>query len=96
MVQNNRSFQQQPIRTETRERANGFASGLTGTSQSTQDRYLPIIISLESSNFLDENTASLLKTLILEENVEIFRLINSFIAHVIDDHELCSKLIRLA
>jgi hypothetical protein len=38
----------------------------------------------------------LLKTLILEENIEIFRLINSHIARMIDDQELCAKLIRLA
>ena len=63
---------------------------------STQDRYLPIIINLESSNMLDEPTATLLKQLILEENVEIFRLINSHIARAIDEHELCQKLVKLA
>jgi hypothetical protein len=35
----------------------------------------------------------LIKTLILEENVEIFRVINSYIARAIDDHELCARLI---
>ena len=45
---------------------------------------------------LDEQTSSLLKTLILEENVAIFRLINGFIARAIDEQELCAKLIRLA
>jgi EAL domain-containing protein (putative c-di-GMP-specific phosphodiesterase class I) len=64
--------------------------------QSSQDRYLPIIINLESSNLLDEQTSTLLKTLILEENLDIFRLINSFIARAIDEQELCAKLIRLA
>jgi len=54
-------------------------------NQSTQDRYLPIIINLEASNMLDEQTSSLLKTLILEENVAIFRLINGFIARAIDE-----------
>ena len=61
-----------------------------------QDRYLPIIISLENQDLLDEHTGNLLKQLVLEENVEIFRLINSFIAKVIDDQELCAMLIRLA
>jgi len=37
--------------------------------QSTQDRYLPIIINLEAADMLDEHTATLLKSLILEENV---------------------------
>jgi len=45
---------------------------------------------------LDEHTAFLLKTLILEENVEIFRVINSYIARAIDEQELCAKLIRQA
>lgn len=60
------------------------------------DRYLPIIINLEHQNFLNEQTASIIKNFILEENVEVFRLINSYIAKIIDDHELCSKLIRFA
>jgi hypothetical protein len=45
---------------------------------------------------LDEHTASVLKNLILDENPEIFRLINGYISKIIDDQELCSKLIRLA
>ena len=57
---------------------------------------MPIIINLESQNLLDEQTSSLLKTLILEENYDIFKLINSFIARAIDEHALCAKLIRLA
>lgn len=60
------------------------------------DRYLPIIINLENQNMLDEHTASVLKNLILEDNVEIFRLINGYIAKVIDEHELCVKLTRVA
>jgi len=60
------------------------------------DRYLSIIINLENQNMLDDQTSTTLKNLILEENVEIFRLINGFIAKIIDDQELCSKLIRLA
>ena len=80
------------VRPTTRERGE---EGQTA-SQSTQDRYLPIIINLEASNLLDEQTSSLLKTLILEENVAIFRLINGFIARAIDEQELCAKLIRLA
>jgi len=65
-------------------------------NQSSQDKYLPIIINLESQNLLDEHTSGLLKTLILEENYDIFKLVNSFIARAIDEHELCAKLIRLA
>lgn len=57
---------------------------------------MPIIINLEQLNLLDEQTSTLLKTLILEENIDIFRLINGFIARVIDEQELCIKLNRLA
>jgi hypothetical protein len=47
-------------------------------------------------NQLDEQTANIVKTLILEENVEVFRHINSYIAKAIDEQELVSLLIRLA
>ena len=57
---------------------------------------MPIIINLETSNLLDEQTSDLLKTLILEENLDVFRLINSYIARAIDEQELCARLIRLA
>ena len=60
------------------------------------DTYLPIIINMENSNLLDHHTAALLKNLILEENIEIFRLINCYIAKMIDENELCFKLNRLA
>lgn len=72
------------------------SSAYVPTQQSTQDRYLPVIINLECSNMLDEQTATMLKHLILEENVQIFRLINSHIARAIDEHELCQQLNRLA
>ena len=62
----------------------------------SQDRYLPIIIHLEQMSQLDEQTANIVKTLILEENVEVFRHINSYIAKAIDEQELVSQLIRLA
>ena len=45
---------------------------------------------------LDEQVASFLKTLILEENVDVFRQINGYIARAIDEQELCAKLTRLA
>lgn len=45
---------------------------------------------------IDEQTGSLLKTLILEENLEVFRVINSYIAKAVSDRELSFKLTRLA
>lgn len=56
-----------------------------------------MILELEGKGLLnDEQTASLLKTLVLEENFEVFRVINSYIAKAISDRELSFRLIRLA
>ncbi len=93
------------MRPTTAEESQGFVienqsqqiqSSNAQTQQSSQDRFLPIVINLESQNLLDETTSALIKTLILDENVEVFRLINSFIARVIDEQELCQHLMRLA
>lgn len=65
-------------------------------SINSTDRYLPIIINLENSNFLDEQSASIIKTLILEENIDVFRIINSYLARAYDEQELCSRLFRYA
>lgn len=52
---------------------------------------------LETKGLLnDEQTASLLKTLVLEENFEVFRVINSYLAKAISDRELSFRLTRLA
>ena len=64
--------------------------------QPNQDSYLQVIFNLESQNLLEEYTANQLKNLILEENGEVFRLINNFMVHTIDEQTLCSKLNRLA
>lgn len=66
------------------------------SSQGTHDRYLPIIINLEQQDLLDEQTSSIIKNMILEENLEVFSQINTFIARLIDENELCAGLIRLA
>ena len=56
-----------------------------GLDSTTHDRYLPVIINLESQNMLDEYTAGQLKTLILEDNVEVCRIINGFLARLMDE-----------
>jgi hypothetical protein len=54
-------------------------------------------LELESKGLLnDEQTSSLLKTLVLEENFEVFRVINSYLAKAISDRELSFRLTRLA
>ena len=55
-----------------------------------------MVLELENKNLIEEQTASILKTLILEENVEVFKVINMFIARAINDHELAFRLTRLA
>jgi hypothetical protein len=68
-----------------------------GASSTSQDRYLPVVLDLETKGLLnDEQTASLLKTLVLEENFEVFRVINSYLAKAISERELSFRLIRLA
>jgi len=57
---------------------------------------MPVILNLEMKNLLDENTSTILKTLILEENVDIYRVINSYLAHLITEKQLSFKLTRLA
>jgi hypothetical protein len=57
---------------------------------------MPEVIELENKGYLDEQTASVLKTLILEENVEVFKTINMYFAKLIVQKELGFKLTRLA
>lgn len=56
------------------------------------DRYMPIIIDLEQKQLLDEQTASVIKTLVLEENFDIQQVLNMYINRVITDVELSYKL----
>jgi hypothetical protein len=63
---------------------------------SLQDRYLKTIHHIESKGLIDEKTASIIKTLILEENVEVYHKLNEFLANQFTDHELGFKLTRLA
>jgi hypothetical protein len=57
---------------------------------------MSIVIDLENKNLLDEQTATLVKTLILEESIEIFKLINSYFAKAISLRELSHRLANLA
>jgi hypothetical protein len=74
----------------------GTAVGAQRRRANPADRYLPVIMDLEVKSLLDEQTSSVLKTLILEENVDIFRVINSYLSFVINEKELSFKLTRLA
>ena len=41
---------------------------------------------------LDEQVVGLIKTLILEENVDVFRVINMYLARALNDRELAFEL----
>ena len=63
---------------------------------STQAIMIGEIHNLEQKGLLDKQTVSLIKTLILEENGEVFKVLNSFIAHYINETELSYRLQRLS
>jgi hypothetical protein len=46
---------------------------------------MPVILNLEIKKLLDENTSAIIKSLILEENVDVYRVINSHLAHLITE-----------
>jgi hypothetical protein len=54
--------------------ANAFARPVTREQRvevSSTQRFIPVIHELETKRLLDEQTVSLLKTLVLEENFEV-------------------------
>ena len=51
---------------------------------------------LEEKKLLDEQVVCTVKTLILEENHEVIKLLNNYIAHILDERELCLKLQKLS
>jgi len=63
---------------------------------STQAMLIGAVHGLEKKNLLDEQVVCIIKTLILEENTEVIKLLNSYIAHIIDERELCPRLQRLS
>jgi len=63
---------------------------------STQAMLIGAVHDLEEKKLLDEQVVCTVKTLILEENPEVIKLLNSYIAHMIDERDLCSKLQRLS
>ena len=53
---------------------------------------MPIIIDLEQKGLLEEQTASVIKTLVLEENFDVQQVLNTYINRIITDVELAYKL----
>ena len=71
------------------QRGDESSQGGSQNQMAPQDRFLPIIMNLEQANLLDEPTSTLLRTLILDENLEIFRILNNYCARVINEQQLC-------
>eukprot|EP00826_Nyctotherus_ovalis_P044809 TRINITY_DN4877_c0_g2_i11.p1 TRINITY_DN4877_c0_g2~~TRINITY_DN4877_c0_g2_i11.p1 ORF type:complete len:680 (-),score=206.94 TRINITY_DN4877_c0_g2_i11:892-2931(-) len=63
---------------------------------STQAMLIGAVHDLEKNSLLDEQVVCTVKTLILEENPEVIKLLNSYIAHIIGERELCPRLQRLS
>jgi len=63
---------------------------------STQAMLIGAVHDLEKKSLLDEQIVCIIKTLILEENPEVIKLLNSYIAHIIGERELCPRLQRLS
>ena len=76
-------FQQYPSTAVGRERVR---------PKNYQDQYMPIIIDLEQKGLLEEQTASVIKTLVLEENFDVQQVISTYINRAITDCELAYKL----
>jgi hypothetical protein len=46
------------------------------------------VTELEIKNLLDEQTSSLIKSLILEENIEVFKYLNQYYQQFLNDIQL--------
>lgn len=57
-----------------------------------QEKFIQIIHDLEKRALLDEQTVSLIFTLILEENHEMYSVLNSYLSNNIDHVELSLRL----
>lgn len=53
-----------------------------------QERFIQVIANLEEKLAIDERTSSIIKTLVLDENVDVFRIINTYLNEVIDEKNL--------
>lgn len=53
-------------------------------------------MNLESAGLLDDQTAAIVKSLILEESLDVYRIINIYLGKVIDEGELALRLHQVA
>jgi hypothetical protein len=62
----------------------------------TNDRYVRTVLDLEKKGLIDDHVGSIVKTLILEENTDVYRILNQFFAKLCSEMELGFKLTRIA
>jgi len=63
---------------------------------SAQEKFIQIAAELERRSYLTEHSASLIKSLILEENAEVFKAMGAYENDLYDEQELSFRLVRLA
>ena len=68
----------------------------TTAINSSQAMMLGVVHDLEIQSLLDKQLVSHIKTLILEENKEVIKVMNQYFAHLIDERELSYSLTRLS
>lgn len=54
------------------------------------------IFDLEKKGLIDDHVSSIVKTLILEENTDVYRVLNQYFAKLCSEMELSFKLTRVA
>lgn len=60
------------------------------------EKYIMSVSDLEKKGLIDDHVGSIIKTLILEENIDVYRIINQQFAKLVSEKELSFKLTRLA
>ena len=54
------------------------------------------VFDLEKKGLIDDHVSSIVKTLILEENTDVYRILNQYFAKLCSEMELSFKLTRVA
>lgn len=62
----------------------------------SNDRYMRTVLKLEKKGLIDDHVGTILKTLILEENTDVYRILNQYFTKLCSEMELGFKLTRVA
>lgn len=74
----------------------GYGKSRNKEISSAQEKFIQIAAELERRSYLTEHSASLIKSLILEENAEVFKAMGAYENDIYDEQELSFRLVRLA